>query len=336
MDSREHGQVVHGAGLVPGDAAGECNLSTFIPEEKHQQVLGTCIDVPEEPPSFPMPLQKVGISGKTVWVSLADNRGGHIPFTARIHVNLPGNMRGIHMSRIEQAISSLHGKKFADLPAYGKLLATHILEAQNAQNIWLQLSGRMPFIQQTPVSKQYSIDSIDVSFSLAQRRDRPPATENVQVGAGVYHLTACPCTLSYNEALFNRFNDPWPQATHSQRSRTELLVSLKNDVQLPGYDTLMGILDSVLHVSQDLLKRPDETELVLKAHRHPQFVEDTVREVARAAAEKFQDALPAETRIQVNSLSLESIHIHDVECCLDAELGEILATLQSTREEQNP
>ena len=328
--------MVHCTGLVPGDAAGENNLSPFIPEEKHQQILGTCIDVPEECPAFPMPLQKVGISGKTVWVSLADNRGGHIPFTARIHVNLPGDRRGIHMSRIEQAISALHERQFTDLPAYGKVLATHILEAQNAQSIWLQLSGRMPFIQQAPVSKQFSIDSIDVSFSLALRHDKSPVTESAQVSAGIYHLTACPCTLSYNEALFNRFNDPWPQSTHSQRSRTELLVSLKNDAQLPDYATLMGILDSVLHVSQDLLKRPDETELVLKAHRHPQFVEDTVREVARAAAEKFQDTLPPETRIQVNSLSLESIHIHDVECCLDAELGEILATLQTTRQEQTP
>jgi GTP cyclohydrolase-4 len=329
--------MVHCTGLVPGDAEGEHNLSTLIPEEKHRQVLGTCIDVPEEHPSFPIPLQKVGISGKTVWVSLDENRGGHIPFTARIHVDLPGNRRGIHMSRIEQAISALHDRQFTDLPTYGRLLATHILEAQNAQSIWLQLSGRMPLIQQAPVSKHYSIDSIDVSFSMALRQDMVPATENVQVGAGVNHLTACPCTLSYNEVLFNRFNDPWPQATHSQRAKTELLVSLKKfDEKLPGYGTLVGILDSVLHVSQDLLKRPDETELVLKAHRYPQFAEDAVREVARAAAKRFKDTLPPETRIQVTSLSLESIHIHDVECCLDAELGEILATLESIRQEQNP
>jgi GTP cyclohydrolase FolE2 len=58
--------------------------------------------------------------------------------------------------------------------------------------------------------------------------------------------------------------------------------------------------------------------------------------VARAAAERFRAALPSETRIKVNSLSLESIHIHDVECCFDAELGEILATLQTTEQEQNP
>ena len=50
-------------------------MSTFIPDEKHRFVLETCVDVPEESPSFPIPLQKVGISGKTVWVSLVNNRG---------------------------------------------------------------------------------------------------------------------------------------------------------------------------------------------------------------------------------------------------------------------
>ena len=97
---------------------------------------------------------------------------------------------------------------------------------------------------------------------------------------------------------------------------------------------MADIFTEVLHVSQDLLKRPDETELVLKAHRRPQFAEDTVREVAKAAGNKFKDTLPPDTEIQVKTLSLESIHIHDVECYLDTRLGEILAIPISTKKEQ--
>ena len=308
-------------------------MSTFIPEDKHRQVLGNCVDVPEESPSFPLPLKKVGISGKTVWVSLVDNKGGHIPFTAKILVNLDANRRGIHMSRIEQVITSLHDKEFTNLPEYGKLLASQILSTQNAQNILLELAGHLPFIQQAPVSKLTSIDSVEVSCNVDLAKNSTSWTNKFQVGAGVHHLTACPCTLSYNEVLFDRFNDPWPQATHSQRSKTRLLISPPDEKQIPAYQDLIDILDSVLHISQDLLKRPDETELVLKAHRYPQFAEDTVREVARAAGEKFKDTLPPETQIQVHSLSLESIHIHDVECSLDTKLGDILTTLQSTKQE---
>ena len=325
--------MVNRTGLVSGNAAGENYLSTFIPEDKHRQVLDRCVDVPEESPSFPLPLKKVGISGKTVWVSLIDNKGGHIPFTARILVNLDANRRGIHMSRIEQVITSLHGREFTCLPEYGKLLAAHILSEQKARYVSLELTGQLPLIQQAPVSKLNSIDSIEVSFKVALEKNRTGETLKTEAGAGVHHLTACPCTLSYNEVLFDRFNDPWPQATHSQRSKTQLAVSPPNDGQLPTYTELTGILDSVLHISQDLLKRPDETELVLRAHRYPQFAEDTVREVARAAGQKFKDTMAPETRIQVHSLSLESIHIHNVECFLDTSLGDILATLQSIKQE---
>jgi GTP cyclohydrolase FolE2 len=290
--------------MVSFNVAGENYLSTFIPEDTHRQVLGTCIDVPEEYPSFPLPLNRVGISGKTVWVRLADNKGGHLPFAA-----------------------------FTSLPEYGKLLGSLLLKTQNAQYLLVELIGHLPLIQKAPVSRLHSIDTIEVRFKLMLEKNKSGRTFKKQVGAAVHHLTACPCTLSYNEVLFKRFNDPWPQSTHSQRSKTQLFVSPPNDEKLPTYKDLTDILDSALHISQDLLKRPDETELVLKAHKNPQFAEDTVREVARAAGEKFKTALPPETRIKVHSLSLESIHIHDVECTLDTELGDILATLQSTKQE---
>ncbi len=308
-------------------------MSPIIPDEKHQHVLKTCVDVPEEPPSFPLPLYNVGISGKTVWVGLADNNGGHLPFTARIMVDLPADRRGIHMSRIEEVITELYGKKFATLPEYGMLLASKVLDAQHAGQVSITLNGSMPLIQQTPVSRLNSIDSVDVKFSVHIKKYNSRISQAATIGAGIHHLTACPCTLNYNQVLFDRHDDPWPQATHSQRSKTELLVSPPTAEQLPAYSELVSILNEALHVSQDLLKRPDETELVLKAHNNPQFAEDTVREVARAAGKKYGRTLPHETRIQVNSTSLESIHIHDVECSLDVSLGEIIATTQSIAEE---
>ena len=320
-------------GLVPVNAAGENNLSTIIPEDKHRQILETCVDVPEESPSFPIPIARVGISGKTVWVSLVHNKGGHLPFKAKILVNLDANRRGIHMSRIEQAVTSLHDMEFASLPEYGKLLSSRVLALQNTGYVSLELKGQLPFIQQTPVSRLNSIDSIEVSFKTVLAKNNTGKTIKTQIGTEMHHLTACPCTISYNEALFNRFNDSCPQATHSQRSKTKLLVSSTTEEHLPSYQDLIDILDSVLHICQDLLKRPDETELVLKAHSFPQFAEDTVREVARAAGEKFNGILPPETQIQVHSFSLESIHIHDVECYLDTNLGEILTTQQSTKKE---
>ncbi len=324
--------MVYGARLVPANAEGGNHLSTIISYDKHQHVLGVSVDVPEEIPSFPMDLYKVGISGKTVWISLSDNKGGHIPFTAAVFVNLPANRRGIHMSRIEQVITALHGEEFSSLPEYGRQLVSQVLEAQNAQHVSLELSGRLPLAKQAPVSRLTSIDTMEASLSVELEKKEAEIREKIKIGVNVHHLTACPCTLSYNEVLFDRFNDSWPQATHSQRSITEISVSPPKYEQLPTYDELIAILSEVLHVSQDLLKRPDETELVLKAHRSPQFAEDSVREVARAAGKKFKTTLPSETEIEIKTLSLESIHIHDVECSLQTTLGEIL-TIPASQEQ---
>jgi GTP cyclohydrolase FolE2 len=248
-------------------------------------------------------------------------------------VDLPAKRRGIHVSRIEEVITELFGKKFNSLQEYGMLLASKVLNTQHAGQVSITLKGSMPLIQQTPVSRLNSIDSIDVTFSACLSKENPAISETVTVSASIHHLTACPCTLNYNQVLFERHNDPWPQATHSQRSRTELMISPPSVEILPTYQDLVSVLNEALHVSQDLLKRPDETELVLKAHNNPQFAEDTVREVARAVGKKFARTLPYETKIQINSTSLESIHIHDVECSLDVQLGEILSIINSDPQE---
>ena len=304
-------------------------MSTIFPEDKHREILANCVDVPEEKPSFPLPLQKAGISGKTVWIRLAGNKGGHIPFNAAIHVNLEAGRRGIHMSRIEQAITSLHDRIFTSVPEYGALLADRVLTAQKAQCVSVQLTGRLPFEQMTPVSRLWSVDTIEVRFTATLEKSNGAGILHNSIGVGMHHLTACPCTLAYNEKLFNRSNDPWPHPTHSQRSKTELSVGPPPGSPIPAYQDLTDVLDKALHISRDLLKRPDETELVLKAHKLPQFAEDTVREVARRAGEKFRDILAPATRIEVRSISLESIHIHDVECWLDTCLSDILAAMQS-------
>lgn len=308
-------------------------MSTFIPEDKHRQVLKTCVDVPEESPAIPLPLERVGISGKTIWVNLVENNGGHVPFDSTILVSLAADRRGIHMSRIEQAITTLYDRVFASLPEYGRELTKNILQAQKIQSVSLEMTGRLPYLRQAPVSKLMSVDSLEVYCKTTREKNGENAIVKTYLGAAVYHLTACPCTQSYNEILFDRSEDPWPQITHSQRSKTKLQVSPPPGARIPDYRELLEILITSLHLSQDLLKRPDETELVLKAHKTPQFAEDTAREVAKAAAEKFKDTLAPETRIQVHSHSLESIHIHDVECFLDISLSDILATLQTAKQE---
>jgi GTP cyclohydrolase FolE2 len=296
---------------------------TLIPKQEHSRVMASCVDVPQEQPSFPLPLDQVGISGKTVWVDLPQ---GRLPFAAQITVDLEAGKRGIHMSRMEEVVASLFNRPFPDLRSYALELGRQVMDRQGSTVGSVSLAGRMPLVRKTAVSERSSLDTVDISAEAGFTRENSAMAAEVMIGAGVNHITACPCTQVYNEALFNRATGACPMPTHSQRSHTSLMVTATD--RGPTCEELLACLDEALHVTRDLLKRPDEAEIVLKAHHEPQFAEDAVRETARQAGIRFGKTLPAPTRLRIESLSLESIHIHDVRCCLSTTLAEILALLK--------
>ena len=72
----------------------------------------------------------------------------------------------------------------------------------------------------------------------------------------------------------------------------------------------------------DLLKRPDELFVVEKAHRHPRFVEDTVREILRSFVTTYPE-LPDDAYVHARQVNMETIHKHDVFAQRGGRLGEI-------------
>lgn len=296
----------------------------MICDEDHIRVLATCTDIPEEAPDFRLPIDGVGIGNKTVWVRLET---GLTPFNADIRVNLPGRVKGIHMSRIEGIISQLLEKSFEDIGAYALELAEGVLETQEGDRAEVRIWGKLPFLQKTPASRRISLDSLDVSASAEVSVQGETRGSRVTLSAGVHHITACPCTQAYNRVLFETDTD-MPLITHSQRSFTRL--SMERSGTIPSFSDLFDCLNTSLHVTSDLLKRTDEAEVVLKAHVKPQFAEDTTRETARQVGLRFRGRLPASTLVDIQSNSLESIHTHDVIAAIHTSLGEIIAVLDET------
>jgi len=285
-------------------------------------VLAEGIDIPQQRPSFGLPLPEVGICGKTVWVRLPE---GLVPFSARLEVNLAAEARGIHMSRMEEVIADLYDREFSDLREYGLQLGREMMARQGASCGRVRLAGQLPLIRTAKVSGRQSVDSIGVSLDL-KLAGQGEAREGVALfGVGVTHITACPCTQAYNQTLFRKEDEDCPLPTHSQRSQTTL--SVQSADLFPSIGELLACLEEALHVTQDLLKRTDEAQLVYTSHSLPQFAEDVVREVARRTGERFGRALPPETLVVIESLSLESIHIHDVCCRLETTLAEIVRYL---------
>jgi len=293
--------------------------SCLISMADHERVVACGVDVPQEPPAVPLPLNDVGITGKTVWLRL---KGTTLPMRASLGVDLPPFRRGIHMSRMEEVVSRLYDEEFDSLPAYAASLAAGVLEGQEGGMAEVGLAGALPFVRATAVSGRSSLDTVEVDCrAVAVRKSGRIRTARIALGVTASHITACPCTQAYNFELGGG-DGIMPMPTHSQRSRTTLRLAAAGGLGT-GVDDLLACLDNALHLTSDLLKRPDEAEIVMASHRRPQFAEDAVREVARSAWLRFGGELPPETGVEIESLSLESIHIHDVRCRLETTLGEI-------------
>ncbi len=310
-------------GMVPLSKIAGTHMKPEFPYQKHQEVLSSCQDVPESSPAFQLPLLNVGISSKTVWINLPQ---GLIPFEASIDVDLPGMLKGIHMSRMEQAISELFEKNFSDLNSYTDMLCRKILGGQKCQRASVLVKGTIPRLSVTPVTSKRSVDSVRVEARTEIFREKNDMTSRHSTGVEVAHITACPCTQVYNRGLFETGNSPMPFPTHSQRCLTWLI--LEGTRAAASMEEIYECLRACLHISQDLLKRPDEAELVLKSHRQPQFAEDVVRLVARETATRFAENLPEDTLIYVKSTSYESIHSRNVTCSLKCKMGQVAYLLE--------
>ena len=228
------------------------------------------------------------------------------------------------MSRMERAISRLYSQQFEDIRYYSQVLCREVLSRQRGDQAEIHISGYIPHVGQTLVSREKSIDTLKISVhTRGRKKDEKIATVSM-LGMSVMHITACPCTQTYNSALFPNA-DPLLLPTHSQRSITTLIIEdQKGDIT---FNDLYLCLTSSVHVTQDLLKRPDEAELVLSCHSKPQFAEDVVRMVCLQTGKRLGNILPADSRIRVESISMESIHLHNVKCAVNCTLEEITSRM---------
>ena len=116
-----------------------------------------------------------------------------------------------------------------------------------------------------------------------------------------------------------------PVATHNQRGIGTLHVGCPEGCdEAIEAEALLEIVESSMSSEiYELMKRSDELEVVEKAHMHPRFVEDCVREMVRKATEQFA-SLGEHAFISARQENLETIHQHDVVAERHGLLGELL------------
>jgi GTP cyclohydrolase IV len=115
-----------------------------------------------------------------------------------------------------------------------------------------------------------------------------------------------------------------PVATHNQRGIGTLYVGCPEGcVEQIEATTLLEIVEqSMSSEIYELMKRSDEVEVVEKAHMHPRFVEDCVREMVRMAIERLPN-LDDTSFLSARQENLETIHKHNVVAERHGLLGEL-------------
>jgi GTP cyclohydrolase FolE2 len=282
-------------------------------------------DVPNQTPRDDIELDGVGIRRRDVIVSIEDPFGGsgrvNAICTVDIAASVPGTRRGVHLSRIGQAVAESVATPHRDLSAYARTLAKAVADSQYG-GAKVSVHGRIPYLEDVQADesgrRKLSLEHLE---AIARHACRSGSITN-DIGLRVTHLVACPCVQhTYRHATMLRYGPTCdatlggaiPLMTHSQRCITTVMVQGVTEGR--SLIDMLTRLDDVLLRTCNTLPRDAELSLVYRAHRTPQFIEDALRAAAHAVAGLWPSRASFR-RVVGRSRSLESIHGHDLTASL--------------------
>ena len=302
-------------------------------------------DVQARRPTTHVSLSRVGVTGVQKVIRLAPEAGAQL-FSAELEcfVDLNPKQKGAHMSRFEETVEEAIEEVVLGEAFKAETLASHIAERvrdrQDALRAEVTIEARYPEYKPAPVSgiqtqEMYTLFGAAVASQRGTRR---------LVGVQAQGMTACPCAQEmltdrarerlagdgFTEDEIERVFEHVPVATHNQRGLGTLYVGCVEscDIEVKAERLLRIVEDSMSSEIYELMKRPDEAEVVEKAHRRPRFVEDCVREMIRMAVDEFAD-FGDETFVLARQENLETIHQHNVVAERHGLLGELAHELSS-------
>jgi len=302
-------------------------------------------DVQAGLPATQVSLSRVGVTGVEKVIRVQAN-GRENLFYAELEcfVDLEPRQAGVHMSRFEEIINEAIDEVVLGEAFRAEVLAAHIAERvrerQGGQRAEVSLTAHYPETVAAPKSGQSS-QEIYVLFGTAVAS---AAGTRTLTGVQAQGMTACPCAQEMVAGLsrerlaeqgfeaeeIERIVEVVPIATHNQRGIGTLHVGCPEGgpswIDAPQ---LLHIVESSMSSEiYELMKRPDEMSVVVKAHENPRFVEDCVREMVRQVVEGYPE-LPDEAFVMARQENLETIHRHNVVAERHGTLGELRTELET-------
>jgi GTP cyclohydrolase-4 len=248
------------------------------------------------------------------------------------------------MSRFEEVVNEAIDEIILKEAFKAETLAAHIAELvrdrQEGCRAEVTIAARYPENKPapasgTPTQEIYTLFGSAVASSRGTRR---------LVGVEAQGMTACPCAQEmvmerseerlredgFTQDEIARVFDAVPVASHNQRGIGTLHIGCPEDcADALEAHTLLEIVESAMSSEiYELMKRSDEVAIVEKAHRHPRFVEDCVREMIRMASERFA-GLGDQAFVSARQENLETIHKHNVVAERHGLMGELTHEIES-------
>ena len=309
-------------------------------------------DVQASSPDIKINLTRVGVNNVKKLVEVARPNGKRPVILISefyIYVDLPSDIKGANLSRNFEAMYEVL-EEALNMPIYEveelcSEVARRVLQLHEyASTAEVGMKCEYMLKRRTPVMK-ISCQEPATIFAEAKafRTDNNDVRIKKTIGAEIVGITTCPCAQELmrdkaTEELTKRgvakedlvtFLDAVPLATHNQRGRGIISLEVKDDIKLPLGRIISIIEQSMSAKTYEILKRPDEAEVVATAHKKPMFVEDCVREMAKRVVESFNE-LPDDSIVSIKQINEESIHQHDAVAERIASIGDLRRELKES------
>jgi GTP cyclohydrolase-4 len=285
-------------------------------------------DVQARRPATGVSLSRVGVTGVEKVIRIRSNGKEQLYYAElECFVDLGPEQKGAHMSRFEEIVNEAIDEVILGEAFKAETLASHIAERvrdrQDGCRAEVTIAARYPErkpapVSGTPTQEIYTLFGSAVASAQGTRR---------LVGVEAQGMTACPCAQEmvsersrerlreegFTDDEIARVLEAVPVATHNQRGIGTLHIGCPEACgeTIEAHELLEIVEASMSSEIYELMKRPDELHVVEKAHMHPRFVEDCVREMVRMATERFSK-LGEDVFVSARQENLETIHKHNV------------------------
>lgn len=252
-------------------------------------------------------LNKVGLRGVKFPVII--QRSGierEIIVTGNLYLDLPGNQKGVHMSRFVEAL-----QESLDFPQTSKgieWLALEIARKIKDKNNYCR--GAEVELEATRALGKDVYKLFGYADVVTLKREEVAKLEfidttkhRMMVGVELLGSSCCPCSISMCEG----------GVAHNQR--TKLKVMIETDGSRSAESLVISLMNAFSAPVKTLLKRPDEKALVERMHSRPFFVEDILRNAVGILGD-----IGHKGWCRIEATSYESIHPHDVFAMFEGEI----------------